>query len=124
MIKKEPSVTSAVHPDLCKQGIYVTRPSRMSTEDSWCRSFEAVRTVTFDEVGIGFAPAVAVVGGEDADGLRVGLQGSVPDSLQLNVELIHGQRCAITVVHRQHKELQQSRAKEGERGGDICQCFM
>ena len=42
---------------------------------------------------------------QDADGLLVGLQGGVPDLLQLHVELILGQRGAVAVVHVQHEEL-------------------
>lgn len=56
-----------------------------------------------------------MIRGEDADRLLVSLRGRVTDFLQLNIELIHGQRCAITVVHIQHKELQQEREKESMR---------
>lgn len=60
---------------------------------------------TFDEVVVGFAPGVAVLGGQDADRLLVALQGRVPDLLQLHIDLVHRQWGAIAVIHIQDKEL-------------------
>lgn len=42
---------------------------------------------------------------EDADWLLVGLQGRVPDLLQLNVQLVHREWRAVAVVHIQDEEL-------------------
>ena len=55
-----------------------------------------------------------MLGGQDADGLLVGLQGGVPDLLQLHVDLVHSQRGAITVVHVQDEELSGGK-RQGER---------
>lgn len=56
-----------------------------------------------------------MVGGEDAHRLFVGLQGRVPDLLQLREDLIRGQGCPITVVHVQLKKL--ARHRQGQRRG-------
>lgn len=67
-------------------------------------SVSVVFALTLDEADIGLAPGVAMLGGEDADRLNVGLWGAA-DPLQLNAELISCQWSSITVVHVQHKEL-------------------
>lgn len=60
---------------------------------------------TFDQIVVGFPPGVAVLRREDADGLLVGLQGRVPDLLQLHVQLVNREWCAVAVVHVQDEEL-------------------
>lgn len=61
--------------------------------------------ITFDQIVVGFSPRVAVLRREDADGLLVGLQGGVPDLLQLHVQLVDRERRAVAVVHVQNEEL-------------------
>lgn len=68
-------------------------------------AFKALPGLTLDEVVVGLAPGVAVLGSQDADRLLVALQGRVPDFLQLHVNLVHRQWGAITVIHIQDKEL-------------------
>lgn len=48
--------------------------------------------LTLDEVVVGLAPGVTVVGGQDANRLFIGLKGSVPDLFQLNIDLIYSKR--------------------------------
>lgn len=60
---------------------------------------------TFNEVAVGFCPAVPVVGGEDPNRFFVCLEGGVPNLLQLNKELVSSKRRSITVVNIQLKEL-------------------
>lgn len=62
--------------------------------------------ITFDQIVVGFSPGVAVLRREDADWLLVGLQGGVPDLLQLHVQLVNRKRRAVAVVHVQNEELQ------------------
>lgn len=50
---------------------------------------------------------------QDADRLLVGLQGGVPDLLQLHVQLVDRERRPVAVVHVQNEELQ--------RGGESVQ---
>lgn len=63
------------------------------------------RLLTLHQVVVGLPPGVAVLRRQDADGLLVGLQGGVPDLLQLHVELVHRQPGPVAVVHVQHEEL-------------------
>lgn len=60
---------------------------------------------TFNEVAVGFCPAVPVVGGEDPNRFFVCLEGGIPNLLQLNKELVSSKRRSITVVNIQLKEL-------------------
>lgn len=60
---------------------------------------------TFQEVVVGFCPAVSVVGGEDPYRFFVCLEGGVPNLLQLNEELVSSKGRSITVVNIQLKEL-------------------
>lgn len=60
---------------------------------------------TFQEVVVGFCPAVSVVGGEDPNRFFVCLEGGVPNLLQLNEELVSSKGRSITVVNIQLKEL-------------------
>lgn len=46
-----------------------------------------------------------MLGGEDANRLRVAQRGGAADPFQLNAELISCQRSTITVVYVQHKKL-------------------
>lgn len=61
--------------------------------------------ITFDQIVVGLSPGVAVLRRQDADWLLVGLQGGVPDLLQLHVQLVHRERRPVTVVHVQNEEL-------------------
>lgn len=47
--------------------------------------------LTLDQVVVGLAPGVTVVGSQDANWLFIGLKGSVPDLFQLNIDLIYSQ---------------------------------
>lgn len=54
-------------------------------------SMELSTQLTLDEVVVGLAPGVTVVGGQDANRLFIGLKRSVPDLFQLNIDLIYSQ---------------------------------
>lgn len=71
--------------------------------------------ITFDQVVVGFPPGVAVLRREDADGLLVGLQGRVPDLLQLHVQLVDREWRVVAVVHVQNEELWREDGREPGR---------
>lgn len=60
---------------------------------------------TCHQVGVGSAPDVSVLAGEDADGLVVALCRHAADSLQLDAELLGRQRHPVAGIHVQHEEL-------------------
>lgn len=66
---------------------------------------------TFDEVVVGLGPAVAMVCGQDPNGLLVGLEGGIPNLLQLEKDLVGGQRTAVTAVNVELKELERKERK-------------
>lgn len=63
------------------------------------------KRLTLDEVIVGLGPAVAMVGGQDPNWFLVGLEGCVPDLLQLNKYLVGRQGAAVAAVDIQLKEL-------------------
>lgn len=65
---------------------------------------------TFQQVVVGFCPAVAVVRREDPNRFLVCLEGGVPYLLQLSEELVSGEGTSVTVVNIQLKELKVRRA--------------
>lgn len=68
---------------------------------------------TFHKVQVSFAPNVSMQSGEDADGLGASLLRSTADLLQLNAQLIWGQRRPVAVVHVQLKELRNKSQTSG-----------
>lgn len=70
--------------------------------------------LTLDQVGVHPAPGVAVLRGEDADGLNVAARGRAADPLQLEAELLSRQRSPVTAVHLQSKELKHTGQVESQ----------
>lgn len=66
---------------------------------------------TFDEGVVGLGPTVAVVGRQNPNWLLVGLEGRIPDFLQLEEDLVGGQGTPVAAVNVQLKELRER--KEG-----------